>query len=295
MSEIGIAVVGAFAGGLSTYLLNLSAQSKANLGFRSIAIAAVKSEFVAARRLITIAEGKAGGLWAANRNLSGAAWEAHGWQLAGFLDDASLSEMEKVRGLLENVDGSVKRIQDTAGGKAKREDVPQHLSTRIKKLGGHLDAAISTLDKASGNAQSELRRTQLISIAAVAAIVVVAAVAIALPTLRGIWDSPAVTSGSIAKRLQAESPHSNMAVCDESEVFKGAFRCAIDFGGCDQQLEASTAGLSCPVPRQKILKVLADEDCFEATEFEFIEAGATASNPPGAPKKEEFHAGCIEE
>lgn len=294
MSEFGIAVIAAFAGGLSTFLLGLSAQSRADFAFRAIAIGAVRDEFAAARRTIASAR-VAKGLWLPSRSLPGDAWETHGHQLSSFLSDGDLEKVKTVRSLLCSVDASVKRIQKAAGEDAREQAVPADQVTRIERLDTRLEEAIEILDGVRGDAKSELRRTRRVSGAAVLAIIGAVAISALLPVARGALDQPAVTESSAARQLQAELPGSNQAICDESTVFEGAFRCAVDFGGCHSQLEASTGGPSCPVPKQSVWNMLADEDCYEATEIALIEDGAPAPDVSGKPEREEFRANCIDD
>jgi hypothetical protein len=294
MSALWIAVISAFAGGMATYLLGLSAQSQASFRNQATAIGAVREEFEAAQRLIVSAK-KAKGLWLPPSSLPGDAWQAHGWQLGSFLDDEDLAKIRTARELMVSIDRSVKRLQAKAKKADQQAVVPEEIVTRIERLEARLKEALAILDRTRGDAKSELRRTRRVSRSAVVVILVAVAITAALPTARQVFDGPAVTDSSIAKQLQAELPRSNRAICDESTVFDGAFRCAVDFGGCKGQLEAATGQPSCPVPKQSLWNVFADEECFEAHEIALIEAGAPASQPPGEPKREDLRAGCIDD
>jgi hypothetical protein len=227
--------------------------------------------------------------------LPGEAWATHGHQLAGFLNDGDLQEIRTVRSLLCSVDASVKRIQKTARDNPREQTVGEDVVARIERLDDRLEKALAILDSARGGAKSELQRTRRISGAAVLAIVGTVAITALLPVARGVFDQQAVTRSSIARQLGAKLPSSNRAICDKSAVFEGGFRCAVDFGGCRPQLEASTGEPSCSVPKQEVWNVLADDDCFEATEIALIEEGASAPAAANPVKREELRAGCVDD
>lgn len=285
-------MISAFAGGLATHVLGLSAQSKASFEVRKIAILAVRDEMAAARALISSME-KAGGLWPAPLSLTaGSAWETYGPQLPGFLSSKELAEVKRARAAMESVDRSVDGLLEEAKG--KQRDVPDTLARRIEGLGGQLDDALAILDGAREDAAAETQRTRRISYASVAAIGLIALIGALLPTARGIVNEPTLTDSSLATRLQAESPHSKLAICDESTLFEGSFRCAVDFPGCNGQVEASVDEPACARSEQKVYKVFTDRECFEAILMEQSKDGVPASRPPGEPPSEDVHAGCIE-
>jgi hypothetical protein len=285
MSPLLIAVIAALAGGVITYLLNLSSQSRANFATRTNAIAAVESEFAAAKQRIE-AVGEAGGLWPPRYSLLGDAWGTFGWQLPSLLGKGEVDKIKVTRSLMEAVDGWVRRLQESGA-----KEVPGDLVKEIEDLDRRLESALKILAGALGDAKSELKRTR---IATGLAVVTIAVAVVAGAVLPGVSGGPAVTNSSIAKRLQAEMSSSNSAVCDESEVFDGAFRCVVAYGGCGHQLEASTDKPACSGLKGKVLNVMADENCYEAAIIKVIKNGARATQPPGEPSREELHAGCID-
>ncbi len=287
-------IVSVLLGSLATYLLGRLNRDSAKHATRTSAMEAVRAEFAAAQRLI-VASKKAKGLWSPAHTLCGDAWGAHGGQLLGFLETAKGRQLQRTSELMANADTRVARVQLKAREDDPEKVVPEKLQKALNALEQHLRESLTILEEALEGAQSELRRARTVNRVGKVAIVLAVIVGIAFLAMPAISGGPAVTSSSVADHLQAELPSSDLSICDESKVLEGTYRCAVEFSGCGGQLEASTAEPSCPAPREKGFKVLTDEECFEAILTELTEAGATASDPPGEPDREEIHSGCIDD
>lgn len=289
MSELSLTLLAAVAGSVATYLLGHFRQIRDEFGRRAVLIHLVRSDLTAAQQRIDAAL-VSERLWPESQQLGSAALRSPVGRLN--LDDTERSELEGVVELLDAADDWADRLRQQAGHDTEATTTGEFVES-LRILQTRLEGAVRILDGELSNAKSGLTRSR---VAGFAGVVLVAAV-IAVPAADVLFGGSAVSEGSLARQLRAEIPASSRVICNASEIFDGSYRCAVEIPSCHGQLEASTSPPACAnsPPRVDVLKVYADDDCYEATRFEQILNQLPSSKSKDRRKSTMTYSGCVED
>jgi hypothetical protein len=289
VSELSLTLLAAVAGSVATYLFGHFRQIRDEFERRGTLIHLVRGDLTAAQQLIDTALASAR-LWPKGQQLGSAALRSPVGRLD--LGDTERSELEGVVELLDAADDWADKLRQQAGDDTEATTTGVFVES-LRILRTKLDGAVRIIDGELSNAKSGLTRSR---VAGFAGVVLVAAV-IAVPAADALFGGSAVSEGSLSRQLRAEIPASSRVICDASEIFDGSYRCAVEIPGCHGQLEASTSPPACAnsPPHVDVLKVYADDDCYEATRFEQILSQLPSSKSPDRRKSTATYSGCVED
>jgi hypothetical protein len=294
MSQLASTLLATAAGALLAYLFGYFRRVRGEFEEQAGPLHDVKRELASARQIIANALASKR-LWPDSQKLCSSAWDKWGGQLSSRLEDRDRSEIQGVFALLHNTDQWARKLRQERSELESRAPAAfvNALGIIEQKLDG-AEGAIGILDKKLSKAESTLRHRRIAGLAMVALAVAV----IAVPAGVSYVSKPAVTETSLSRQLHERFPASTRAICDKSSIFDGTYRCAVEFPSCHGHLEASIEeqpSCSAPGPRVDVLKVYADDDCYEATMFERILSELPSSQSESKPTKNLTSSGCVED
>jgi hypothetical protein len=273
-------------GAAVTLLVTYLAALRNAFTVRTAAMRVVSKDLGFTAALIETYQKAPGDLWGAQYSLAPAAWSTYRGDLASHLGEGSWADLQDLVMRLEVADRWAEELRNS-----KRKPDGE-FDRNLDTLATEIKASTEALDVALVGSRTKFKRGRAFAFCAIAVALAGLIAALVVPSL---GSEPVLTRASLASALGARTPGAQMAICDKSTQFEGAYLCTLTSRACDGSLEASTAAApSCSLARRETFGVTTSGECFSASLNRVVSNGRSLpTRPPGRIRKALIKYGCI--